>query len=282
MAAESDRVRNSSYLRQQYWGGKLRWASLINPRIAITLDTKNSFNRREFHIYGIRLLGRKMERFLKYGMAPPSRSQIVEIGCGVGRFTLPMAGMFEQVHAVDMSSRILRAAKRYCRSVPNVSYYQNDGFTLEAIPGETMGYALCTGVLQHVPEFDIITGYVREALRTLKESGLFLFTFQGHYEHKAGSKRKGAKVTAAGLDRGLAGAPYEILELSTDPGDPTPHFLALIRKNSSAPADRKSFVNFPLVEAPYRTGTFEDLPSCEKMIEALKGPRPRVTFYDPG
>ncbi|WP_220636224.1 class I SAM-dependent methyltransferase [Georgfuchsia toluolica] len=277
---QASRNRRTKYLKGQYWGGLLGWVALINPKLAITLEKRNSGNSREFHIYGLRLLNVMMRRFEEHGGTPLGHSEILELGCGMGRYTLPLACRFQHVHAVDISKQILRAARKYCSSAPNISFYANDGHTLGSFADESIEYVLCTGVIQHIPDFDVIGGYVKEVLRVLKDGGLYLFTFQVHHTQATGSRRTGAKITAEALDRCLSEAPYEILEISNDPEDPVPHFLVLIRKNKSASAEKKSFANFPLTNHPYRTGVFEDLISCKDMIELWKKPQPRITFYD--
>lgn len=277
---ETQDRQKTRYLRGQYWGGWLQWAALINPRLAITLEKRNSWDAREFQIYGIRLLEVMLRRFEEYGAWPLAHSEILELGCGIGRYTLPLAGRFQHVHAVDISKQILRAAKKYCRSAANITYYANDGYSLKNFSDNSVEYALCTGVIQHIPDFDVIRNYVLEVLRVLKEGGLFLLTFQVHHTQAAGQRRTGAMITADALDRSLTGQPYEILEIANDPKDPIPHFLVLLRKNAFASPEKKCFRNFPLTEAPYRTGIFEDLRSCEQMVELWKEPQRRITFYD--
>jgi ubiquinone/menaquinone biosynthesis C-methylase UbiE len=163
-----------------------------------------------------------------------------------------------------------------------VSFHANDGYTLSEFPDESVQYALCTGVIQHIPDFEVICSYTREILRVLKNGGLYLFTFQVHHTNATGVRRTGAKITAEALDKCLRDAPYEIVEISNDPKDPLPHFLVVIRKSKSASSERKSFSTFPRAEKPYRTGVFEDLESCKEMVKAWQKPQPRITFYDKG
>lgn len=275
------------------WGGRTRqlrdqyWATLkgASPREGITLEKQNSANAEEFHVYGSRLADIKARYFMKHGRKPVSKSNLLEIGCGIGRFTLPLACRFKRVYGVDVSARIIKEARKYCASVPNVEFSLNDGHTLSAFESDFFDYALCTGVMQHIRQFDVILSYLKEGLRALKPGGVFIFTFQAWQTQDEGHGRVGAKISARRLDEGLKDVPYEILEISKDSADPQRHMLVALRKpdprDGAVPPDRRSFKDFPLVEAPYRTGIFEDLPSCEHMVKAWNGPNDRpFTFYD--
>jgi SAM-dependent methyltransferase len=256
------------------------WSTLRaeNPKAAITLEGANSDSDVEFHVYGVRIAERILGRMEAIAPRPFAWSSIIDIGCGVGRFALPMACRFAHVHAVDISAAIVEEAKAHCRSAPNISYHVNDGETLSAFPDASIDYAFCGGVLQHVKYFDVIASYFREALRVMRDGGLFAATFQVWQTETVGSGRLGAKITAKKLNDALVGAPYAIRFLQIDPKDPVPHCFVILEK--AARADARDFAAFPVDKGPFRTGVFEDLPSCAAMVEKWKEtPRP-VTFFD--
>lgn len=69
-----------------------------------------------------------------------------DIGCGVGRFTPMLAKRFESVEACDFSSVGLKKAKRRCRSLGNVNFYQLD-LAREVVPFDPVDFVLCANVL---------------------------------------------------------------------------------------------------------------------------------------
>ncbi|NWG92390.1 MAG: class I SAM-dependent methyltransferase [Parvularculaceae bacterium] len=258
------------------------WSTLRadNPKAAITLEGANSQSDVEFHVYGVRIAERILGRMERMAPRPFAWSSIIDIGCGVGRFALPMACRFQHVYAVDISADIIEQAKAHCRSAPNISYHVNDGETLKDFPGASIDYAFCGGVLQHIKYFDVIASYFREALRVLRDGGLFAATFQVWQTEDVGSGRLGAKVTAKKLNAALADEPYAIRFLQIDPQDPVPHCFVILEK--TARADARDFAAFPVDKGPFRTGVFEDLASCAAMaLKWKETPRP-VTFFDAG
>ena len=158
------------------------WSTLAEkgatPREAITLETSNAGSPVDFHVYGLRLAQRMLKSFERCGTPDPAWAVVAEIGCGIGRFVLPMACRFKHVYAIDISADIIVEAKRYCASVPNVTYIVNDGETLAAVQSESIDYCYSSGVFQHIIYFETIAGYVHEAFRILKPHGIFLFSFQ--------------------------------------------------------------------------------------------------------
>ncbi|MEO1240539.1 MAG: class I SAM-dependent methyltransferase [Pseudomonadota bacterium] len=265
-------------LHNEYWS-TIRSA---NPKAAITLEDSNAASDVEFHLYGVRIAERFTELMRQYGSSPLAWSSIIDIGCGVGRFALPFAGCCQHVYAVDISDAVLEEARTYCRSMPNISYHRNDGETLSDFDDNSIDYGFCGGVLQHVKYFDVISSYFCEAIRVLRIGGVFTASFQVWQTEEVGTTRVGAKVTARKLNEALSGAPYEICHILFDPKDPVPHYLVVLRKTAEVETDNpaRDFSTFAVDHNNFRTGVFEDLPSCNALVERWKDePRP-VTFYD--
>ncbi len=260
-------------LEEQYWTG------LDAGKAAISLEAQAEPDAVDFHVYGMRLANRMVAHLEEAGGPPIDHSSILEIGCGVGRFVLPLACRFRHVHGIDISAEIIAEAREYCRSVPNVTLSVNDGETLAAFADSSVDYVLCAGVFQHIQQFGVIAGYLREAVRVLTDRGLFLFTFQVWQTQAEGSGRVGAKVTARLLDETMGDLPVEIVAMSTDPDDPVPHFLVVVRR-TEGPGGAASFGTFPVEDRALRTGTFEDLPTRRDLVEAWQQPQRPVTFYD--
>ena len=265
-------------LHREYWS-TIRSA---NIREAITLESSNAASDVEFHIYGVRIAERFLSVMERMGNTPLGWSTMIDIGCGVGGFALPFACRFQHVYAVDISEEVLGEARERCRSTPNISFHVNDGETLAEFADDSIDYGFCGGVLQHIKYFDVIASYFRESLRVLRVGGLFAASFQIWQTAEIGNNRVGAKITARKLEMALAGEPYRIRYMLIDPKDPVPHLMVVIEKTAAVDAadSARLFSTFTVDNGPFRTGVFEDLPSCAAMVEKWRArPRP-ITFYD--
>ena len=109
----------------------------------------------------------------------PKQMRVLEIGCGAGRITRALAGVFGEVHAVDVSGEMVARAKQALADRPNAFVYQNNGKDLAVIPGGAYDFAFSTIVFQHIPSREVIYSYVREVRRLLRPGALFKFQVQG-------------------------------------------------------------------------------------------------------
>lgn len=92
----------------------------------------------------------------------------VEIGCGAGRLTSALAGDFDRVVALDVSSDMIDRARSM---VPeNVVFHQVQGTTIPVGDGDARAvFSVIT--LQHLESFDDVRSYIREAHRVLRPGG---------------------------------------------------------------------------------------------------------------
>ncbi len=117
----------------------------------------------------------------------PKQMKVLEIGCGAGRVTRALAGVFGQVYAVDVSGEMVAQAKHALADRPNAFVYQNNGKDLAVIPGGNYDFAFSTIVFQHIPSREVIYSYVREVHRLLRPGALFKFQVQGDSSIKTSS-----------------------------------------------------------------------------------------------
>ena len=102
----------------------------------------------------------------------PKQMKVLEIGCGAGRVTRALAGVFGEVYAVDISGEMVRQARQALADLPNVTIEQNNGRDLSILGDLKVDFAFSTIVFQHIPSKEIIESYVREVHRLLRQNGL--------------------------------------------------------------------------------------------------------------
>ena len=109
----------------------------------------------------------------------PKAMTVLEIGCGAGRMTRHLARIFGHVHAVDVSGEMIAQARARLRDVANVSLYHTDGVGLSQIGAAPLDFALSYIVFQHIPDIEVIHGYLRQVAERLQPGALFKFQVQG-------------------------------------------------------------------------------------------------------
>jgi cyclopropane fatty-acyl-phospholipid synthase-like methyltransferase len=109
----------------------------------------------------------------------PGQMRVIEIGCGAGRITRALAGLFGEVHGVDISAEMVEQARKALADRPNAHVYVNNGKDLSVLPPGPYDFAFSMIVFQHIPSRDVIYSYVREVGRLLRPGALFKFQVQG-------------------------------------------------------------------------------------------------------
>lgn len=105
------------------------------------------------------------------GVALQKSDVVLEIGCGVGRITRPLAARAREVIALDVSEQMLTRARQYNPHLDRVRWVLGDGVSLAGIPEESIDACVSVVVLQHLPDPAITLGYVREVGRVLAPRG---------------------------------------------------------------------------------------------------------------
>jgi SAM-dependent methyltransferase len=115
----------------------------------------------------------------------PREMKVLEIGCGAGRVTRALSGLFGQVYGVDVSGEMVARARLALADRPNAQVFQNNGRDLSALGDIQVDFAFSTIVFQHIPSREIIETYVRDVHRLLRPGGLFKFQVQGNVTTEA-------------------------------------------------------------------------------------------------
>jgi len=98
-----------------------------------------------------------------------NRNSVLEIGCGAGRITMPLAKYFKVVHALDVSEGMVAFAREHVNA-PSVMFHLSDGVGIP-IPDNSVSAVFSCHVFQHFDSIDHATGYFREVFRVLQPGG---------------------------------------------------------------------------------------------------------------
>lgn len=109
------------------------------------------------------------------GVELSPQDTVVEIGCGIGRLTRPLARRAGRVLALDVSARMLELAREHNAELDNVSWLLGDGFSLKGVQDASADACLSWVVFQHIPDPAVTLGYVREIGRVLRPGGWAAF-----------------------------------------------------------------------------------------------------------
>ncbi|MGH7321997.1 MAG: class I SAM-dependent methyltransferase [Candidatus Rokuibacteriota bacterium] len=108
------------------------------------------------------------------GYDPKPTDCVVEIGCGVGRLSRAIAPQVGQLHAFDISKKMLLIAQQ--GNLSNATWYVSEGVNLRPLPDACADLVLAYCVLQHLPSHDTLRQYIREMLRVAKPGAFLAFT----------------------------------------------------------------------------------------------------------
>jgi ubiquinone/menaquinone biosynthesis C-methylase UbiE len=109
------------------------------------------------------------------GVAVGSGEVVVDVGCGVGRLTRPLAARAKEVLALDVSSEMVARAREYNPELSNVQWLVGDGSSLAPIADATADACVSHVVFQHISDPEVTLGYVREMGRVLRAGGWAAF-----------------------------------------------------------------------------------------------------------
>jgi SAM-dependent methyltransferase len=129
-------------------------------------DGANPWTEEEFYALGQSDWRDFLERWQRFGVAP---GKVVEIGCGAGRITRPMAEYFDSVHALDVSQEMMDFASRNI-DANNVRFSIVEDCRIPE-PVSSVDAAFSVQVFQHLEEQRNVEDYFREIHRVLAPGG---------------------------------------------------------------------------------------------------------------
>ena len=106
-----------------------------------------------------------------FGMEIQPSDVVLDIGCGVGRFTRVLAQRAQRVISLDVSEEMLEKARELNPELSNVEWVLGDGRSLTGVEDQAVDVCVSHVVFQHIPDPRITLGYIEEVGRVLKAKG---------------------------------------------------------------------------------------------------------------
>ena len=92
---------------------------------------------------------------------------ILDIGCGVGANALYLKDKYSKYIGVDISSEMIRIAKRFCKNLKNVEFHASNIKDFKITKDLKIDLVLMDGALHHMTELSKIFGINTTKLRSI-------------------------------------------------------------------------------------------------------------------
>lgn len=107
----------------------------------------------------------------------PQTANILEIGCGTGRFALETLNKgFDKVHCIDLSFPMLKETKSKVRNTDNIALFQSEGGKLP-FKDNSFDFVYAIRVLNQLGSKNYALNVIGEAIRVCGKEGFILLEF---------------------------------------------------------------------------------------------------------
>lgn len=277
-------IHKTYILHYNYWNDKSKYTG--KEAMGLIKNQFDNDENDEFQIYGNRLFQRMFDLYNVHSKKALISSKVLEIGCGMGRYSIPFCKNCEFYYGIDINARMIKENEEYIgNKVTNYKLILNDGINIKV--DEKLDLIFSTGVFQHIVLIDVIINYIKQGLKLLNDSGIFFFQFMGFYTKLQGSGTNGAKITAKILNKYLKNDKsinYKINEINIDKHDPMKQIWIVLQKTTLFNESERDFEKIKMIDRNFRTGVFDDLSkynSVKKLwLRNAKQEIHKLTFYD--
>ena len=176
---------------ESFWDARAREDALyfVDSRLEYGAGDEEAFWRG-----GEEALGKLLEAV---GATLEPDATVVDIGCGVGRLTRPLAARTARVLAIDVSREMLDRARALNEHLDNVEWLHGDGRSLQPVPDASVDACVSHVVFRHIPDPAITLGYVRDIGRVLRPGGIGVIEFSNDpAPHQPGRTRLRGRIAA--------------------------------------------------------------------------------------
>ena len=151
---------------------------------------------------------------LKEWGAVTAHSNLLDIGCGIGRLLVALAPEVRQATGVDVSSEMVKAAQRRCARYSNISVIKGSGRGLEDFDDESFDVAVAVDSFPYIRQsgYALARRFFAEAARVLAPGGqLVILNYSYSEDDDADSNEVRTLARENGLDVVVVGTrPFKL------------------------------------------------------------------------
>jgi SAM-dependent methyltransferase len=139
-----------------------------------------------------------VRRMDEWGLLGHDRT-VLDLGCGIGRFAVVLAGRVRRVVGLDISARMVAEAQRRCAGLANVEIRRTSGRDLAGIADGAIDTILAADSFPYLVLAGpaLVRRHVEEAGRVLKPGGQLLILNHSYRGDEAADRRELADLAAA-------------------------------------------------------------------------------------
>jgi SAM-dependent methyltransferase len=136
--------------------------------------------------------------------------EVLEIGCGIGRFAQALATKVAAITGIDIAPGMIEAARRRCAGLANVALLQTCGRDLSPFPDASFDTVLAIDAMPYVYRAGaaLVTAHFGEVARVLRPGGDFVIlnlSYRGDLDQdRDDARRLGEASSLAVLRNGTA------------------------------------------------------------------------------
>ncbi|MFP5287515.1 MAG: class I SAM-dependent methyltransferase, partial [Thermoanaerobaculia bacterium] len=151
--------------------------------------------------------------FDRWNLLGPER-RTLEIGCGIGRMQAALAPRVAEAWGIDVSPKMIDAARRRCEGLPNVCFSVCSGFDLAGLPDEGFDFVLAVDSFPYIHQAGpkVVEMHFQEVARVLRPGGDFVILNFSYRDDPAADRSEVRRLCrTTGFDLVVAGAePFKL------------------------------------------------------------------------
>ena len=154
-----------------------------------------------------------VERMDRWGLLGADR-RLLQIGCGIGRLERALCGHVAEAHGVDVSARMIAAARRRCAGLDGVFFHHTDGRDLRRFADASFDVVYAVDSFPYLVQagMALLDAHFLESARVLAPGGALAIFQLSYRDDRAADVADVARLAAAhGLEVEVeAAAPFRI------------------------------------------------------------------------
>ena len=125
--------------------------------------------------------------------------KVLEIGCGIGRMQAVLASRVAEAHGIDISPKMIEAARRRCSGLPNVRFSVCSGRDLQGFADGSLDLVLAVDSFPYIHQAGphLVETHFHEAARVLVPGGELLIFHVSYRDDTEADRREIRKLCHA-------------------------------------------------------------------------------------